>query len=686
MPPLKYRLLLLLTLSLLAFTSVAKLRPYVLVLTQDDLRDSPSLPTIATESPDSSDPESSDSDWDEFGDPESKSDDDLDPGSWRPVLDPDPEPAPAPEQSSLYYSGLSKLISASSSGDVVLLEEAAREIEVAAKKGEAHARSVLGFLYQMGIGRERDQAKAFLFHHFAADAGNLHSKMALAHTYARQDMYEKAAKLYCELAEVAVKNFLISKDAPVMEPVRIHVGAEENKEALRKSRGEDDEDFQILEYQAQKGNAAAMYKMGLFYYFGLRGLRRDPAKALSWFLKAVEKGEPRSMEYLGEIYVRGVGVERNYTKAMEWLTLAAKQQLGSAYNGVGYMYVKGYGVERKNFTKARELFEKAAHNEDAGGYYNLGVLYLKGVGVKKDVKLACKYFLMAANNGQPKAFYQLAKMFHTGVGLKKNLETATALYKLVAERGPWNSLSRWALEAYLKGDVGKALLLYSRMAELGYEVAQSNAAWILDKAGEPSLCLGASGLCTDTERHQRAHSLWWQASEQGNEHAALLIGDAYYYGRGTEKDYERAAEAYKHARSQANAQALFNLGYMHEHGQGLPYDLHLAKRYYDEALETDSASKLPVTLALTSLWIRKNYADSFLVHTIDALPEMYPKIEAWVENTIMEEGNATILTLFVCLLTVLYLREWQRRHAVPPAQEAAAPVQPFNEQLIQAPH
>lgn len=48
-------------------------------------------------------------------------------------------------------------------------------------------------------------------------------------------------------------------------------------------------------------------------------------------------------------------------------------------------------------------------------------MYLKGIGVKRDVKLACKFFIVAANAGQPKAFYQLAKMFHTGVGLKKNL-------------------------------------------------------------------------------------------------------------------------------------------------------------------------------------------------------------------------------------------------------------------------
>nr|GEV57631.1 ERAD-associated E3 ubiquitin-protein ligase component HRD3A [Tanacetum cinerariifolium] len=122
----------------------------------------------------------------------------------------------------------------------------------------------------------------------------------------------------------------------------------------------------------------------------------------------------------------------------------------------------------------------------------------------------------------------------------------------------------------------------------------------------------ARGLCTDSERHQRVHSLWWQDFEQGNKHAALLIGDAYYYGHGIERDYDRAADAYMHAKLQLNAQAMFNLGYMHGHGQGLPLDLYLAKRYYDQALKTDSAAKLLVMLAFSSLWVRRNYANSFL--------------------------------------------------------------------------
>lgn len=84
--------------------------------------------------------------------------------------------------------GVSKMVSAASSGEVTLMEEASSEIEVAAKGGDPHARSVLGFLYNMGIGREINKAKAFMYHYFAANGGNMQSKMALAHFYARQDV------------------------------------------------------------------------------------------------------------------------------------------------------------------------------------------------------------------------------------------------------------------------------------------------------------------------------------------------------------------------------------------------------------------------------------------------------------------------------------------------------------------
>lgn len=73
------------------------------------------------------------------------------------------------------------------------------------------------------------------------------------------------------------------------------------------------------------------------------------------------------------------------------------------------------------------------------------------------------------------------------------------------------------------------------------------------------------------------------------------------------------------------------------------------------------------------------------VHFIDSLPEAYPKVEEWVENVLLEEGNATILTLFVCLITVLYLRERQRRQAVAAAGDIPAPPLP-NDHMVPAPN
>lgn len=160
-------------------------RPFVLLLSQEDLKDA------SNPSDDSSDPAHHDSpEWDEFGDSDShKSDEELDPGSWRPIFEPDSSAAgPGSDADGHYYSGVSKMVKAASSGEVSLMDQAAEEIEAAVAVGHPHARSVLGFLHGAGQMRERNKAKAFMYHYFAADGGNMQSKMALAYTYFKQDV------------------------------------------------------------------------------------------------------------------------------------------------------------------------------------------------------------------------------------------------------------------------------------------------------------------------------------------------------------------------------------------------------------------------------------------------------------------------------------------------------------------
>ena len=57
---------------------------------------------------------------------------------------------------------------------------------------------------------------------------------------------------------------------------------------------------------------------------------------------------------------------------------------------------------------------------------------------------------------------------------------ALKLFKNVAERGRVAQMLMEAHEAYRAGNIDTALLKYAMLAELGYEVAQSNVAYILD--------------------------------------------------------------------------------------------------------------------------------------------------------------------------------------------------------------
>lgn len=152
-----------------------------------------------------------------------------------------------------------------------------------------------------------------------------------------------------------------------------------------------------------------------------------------------------------------------------------------------------------------------------------------------------------------------------------------------------------AYEAFMDGDYEAAMCHYLQCAEMGSELGQSNAAWMLTHG------YGYNGPYAA----QLAITLYQRAAEQGNHEALLEVGDSYYYGRGVPRDWPRAAQVYGEASKHRIAQASYNLGFMHQFGAGLPQDLHLAKRYYDKALESQPDTWVPVLLALCGLWVHR---------------------------------------------------------------------------------
>ena len=74
--------------------------------------------------------------------------------------------------------------------------------------------------------------------------------------------------------------------------------------------------------------------------------------AAAALILANAQGVNTSYWSIGEIYLRGSGVEQDYSKALEWFKLGTDQKDSNSYYSLGTIYHKGLGVEQ-DFGEAR---------------------------------------------------------------------------------------------------------------------------------------------------------------------------------------------------------------------------------------------------------------------------------------------------------------------------------------------
>ena len=75
---------------------------------------------------------------------------------------------------------------------------------------------------------------------------------------------------------------------------------------------------------AEKGDAAAQYFLGLDYYFG-KGVEKDQVEGVKWFRKAAEQGHADAQSNVGIAYHLGIGVPKDYVEAVKWCRKAGAQ-------------------------------------------------------------------------------------------------------------------------------------------------------------------------------------------------------------------------------------------------------------------------------------------------------------------------------------------------------------------------
>jgi TPR repeat protein len=536
----------------------------------------------------------------------------------------------------------------------------------AAKLGSGDALWMLGVMHASGLGvgggeilhvqsnglqfslNKSHQSFSIGLYHLAALHGNTNAQLALGHRYHRgigvEQNCEAAAFYYSGVADKAIEEHQSGGAEQIHEQKRLTLETEEHID--EGELGESDQRIKLHRLQAEQGNVDSMLALGNLYYYGGRGLPRDQVQALRYFRMAGSAPNFHASGQMGvaNMLLKGEGTEKNTTAAVEWYEKSAAQNHTRALNGLGYLYFFGNSLP-KNDTKAFEYFNRAAKKgTDGDSLFNAGFCLYDGTGTKKDVPAAIALFKRAGRDfGHFPAVHKMGGISLRGEDAGGRVCSAALEYlRPSAQHGSWGNVVRRGFNRFLSNDPTRAAIRYLEGAELGYEVAQSNAAYIFDRgyineaefAGRQQDRAVATVTTQRADREKKVNGdklalrLYLMARKEGNKEHDLRIGDFYYYGKGgISKNFTMAATYYRQASAYGVAQAAYSLGTMYEKGEinaggkeVLPCDGRaggecisdnddsargtgaaeraLAKKYFQRTLELNPAPEVEVVINL----------------------------------------------------------------------------------------
>jgi len=203
------------------------------------------------------------------------------------------------------------------------------------------------------------------------------------------------------------------------------------------------------------------------------------------------------------MYLEGIAVEKDPVEGFKWSKLAAEKGDMEAQHNLGLSYYKGLGVQRDE-KEAIKWLKKSAEQDYVKAYFKLGYIYADDIDYcqhgtnEEDATEAVKWFKKAAEKGMGEAYSYLIKLYGT------------------RRYATWNPMEacRWA-----------------KKAGASYEKAIRK---LIDN------------LVTDNNLQDL---IWLKriADEENDPYACKCLGDMYFYGRVTEKDYKAAYRYYKKA-------------------------------------------------------------------------------------------------------------------------------------------
>lgn len=510
--------------------------------------------------------------------------------------------------------------------------------------GFVKSQFMLGLMYQLGVGVEKDYAQALTWYTKAAAQKNAKAYYAIGLLYLN--------------GEGVARNY---KTAQLW-----------------------------LEKAAFRGNAYAQYVLALLHEFGYgdaslgQSIAVDLDYAHGMYNLAVSNGLALAQLNLADLYLSGllnkvhsVHLSRKLHKQiLKLYQQAAKQGLPQAKLALAYYYVGAkHSAKRRQW--AFEVANQLANKGDAMAVFLLALMYDRGIGVSKKRAKAIKLYALASQHNNPLADFILGSYYYLGAGVSKDAVKAVALLTQAADKKlafaeynlaiirhqqqPAGNFERLLHQAAAKNYLPAKLLLadynvlhhsddqklkvaadsYAQLASRGYAQAQLRLAYLyehgiyfrrsyseavywyqqaakqdnqlaqylvanmyqLGKLGQPNLTAAkrwyrraakqglvvaqlALGYLEDSQLHQYKAAVDWyqQAAKQGNVMAQYNLALIYAYGKGVKVDYQQAYDWFLQAANAGYAPAQVGLANLYLHALGVKYNARKAYKWYQKAV------------------------------------------------------------------------------------------------------
>lgn len=213
-----------------------------------------------------------------------------------------------------------------------------------------------------------------------------------------------------------------------------------------------------LEALALNGRSDAQEMLGEILGFGGPPQLRDEIKACGWFAKAAGLRSD-AMHNLAFCAEKGVGGAPDTAHAVVLYRKAAQRGYPKSMCALGNLYVSGRGVP-KDEARGAALCRQGAELGEPDAQTDLGNLYLKGVGVPRNIVEARRWYEQAAAQHQPNAQFTLGQIYWNGDGVARDRSKAAELWKAAYEGGRVDAaplLASWLFanwtSAHNKGDL-----------------------------------------------------------------------------------------------------------------------------------------------------------------------------------------------------------------------------------------